>query len=118
MAVDYLFPNGTKAPTQAQMNKKYHGVHVHVSFADADVAPLDVVHNLQLELEAVPPLMPEVPIVVANPIAGGPKAALWTVANKDGNTVTFSRVASGPDTALTLDVWIYRHHPIASGIFG
>jgi len=123
MGVTYIFPNGPKAPTQAQMEKKFHAVHVQVSLADADL-PVDVVHNFQFVME--PPdakpenavFFPEYPLVIVNPISGGATPPLWSIAYKDGNTLTVGKLATGPGTSLVLDIWIYRHRPMSTSIFG
>lgn len=90
MGVTYIFPNGPLAPT----------------------------HNFQFVVNPVPPILPEAPLVIANPIAGGPHAPLWAIAYKDGNTLTVSKLAVGPETSLTLDFWIYRHRAVAASFFG
>jgi hypothetical protein len=119
MGLTYLYPNGAKAPTQAQMERKYSSVHVIVDFA-ADpalptppVAPVDVVHNFQFDLE-LPPENLQVPIVIVNPIGGGPGSPPHSIAVKDGNTITIGKLGTG---GVTLDVWIFRH-PVHTGIFG
>lgn len=124
MAVKYLYPNGAKAPTQAQMEKKYASVHAVVEFAaDAPLPPpntapppppltLDVVHNLQFKTE-LPPEDLQSPLILVNPLAGSAGTS-YAVALTDGDTVTFTKVGTGP---ISLDVWIFRH-PVHGGLFG
>jgi hypothetical protein len=120
MGVTYLYPNGPKAPTQAQMEKKYASVHVIVELP-ADPTPptlpitADVIHNFQFKTE-LPPEELQLPLVVVNPIGGGAGGAVWTIANNpDGNSITFGKLSAG---AVTLDVWIFRHPVHGSGLFG
>jgi hypothetical protein len=118
MPVTYLFPNGALAPTQAMMEKHFHAVHVQVLLADSEQS-VDVVHNFQFAmLPPGPAVAPEGPLVTVNPISGGPKASLWTVAYKDGNTLTIGKTAVGPETSLNLDVWICRQKVMSTGLFG
>ena len=55
-----------------------------------------------------------VPVVVVNAISGGVVAPRHTIRVKDGNVLEIGRVATGPGTALTLDVWIYRQQADSS----
>jgi hypothetical protein len=64
------------------------------------------------------PILPELPMVVVNPIGGGIKAPLWQIAYKDGNTITIGKLAFGPETAVMLDVWLYRQKIVNSSFFG
>lgn len=113
--VTYLYPNGGKAPTQAQMDRKYAAVHAIVSLAAED-GPVDVVHNLQLDLEA-PPENLQIPLVIVNPISGGPQAGPHSATVKDGNTLTLGKLGTGPGSDAVYDVWIYRHNK-PSSFFG
>lgn len=110
--VTYIYPNGGKAPTQAQMSVKHAAVHATVAFAGED-GPVDVVHNMQLDTEK-PPEDFEIPLVIVNPIAGGPNAPVHSVVVKDGNTLTFGKLGTGPGTECTYDVWIFRHFKTSS----
>jgi len=105
--VKWAYPNGPKAPTQAQMSAKHSSCHLEVHFTDDDT-PVDIVHNLQLDLEK-PPEALEVPIVVVNPILGGEHASLYKLTTKDGNTLTMEKIGNGPGTNVAYDVWITRH---------
>jgi hypothetical protein len=118
--ITYLYPNGSKAPTQAQMEHKYSSVHARVDFpADPNPAPaepvtLDVVHNFQFDMEA-PPEGLQLPIVVCNAISGGPGAPAATISqNPDGNSVKVGKLGPGP---VSYDVWIFRH-PVKTSFLG
>jgi len=122
MGLTYLYPNGAKAPTQAQMEKKYASVHVTVEFGADPVAPaavlaapqtVDVIHNFQFDLER-PPNDLQLPLVVVNPISGWPGAPPHSVAVKDGNTITIGKLGPG---AAAYDIWIFRH-PVHLSVFG
>lgn len=103
----FLYPNGAKAPTQAQMSARHASAHLEVTLADDDTT-VDIVHNLQLDMEKSPEDL-QVPIVVVNPISGGENAQPHTLAAKDGNTLVIGKMKKGPGTSLLLDVWIGRH---------
>ncbi len=110
-SVTYIYPTWGLIPTPEQMAKKYHEVHVRVAFADESTAAVDIVHNLNLPWG--PPLQePEwiEPWVIVNPIAAGPLAQQYVLKVKDGNTLSISRAAMGPTTAITYDIWIFRPH--------
>ena len=104
-SVTYVYPAWGLIPL---VGHKYHAVHARVAFLD-DSGGIDILHNLALAWGA-PLQEPEwvAPVVIVNATIGGPKAPLPTVAVKDGNTVSIGRVASGPETAVTYDVWIFR----------
>ncbi len=104
--VKYLYPNGAKAPTQAQMVTEFSSVHALVTMAE-DSAPVDVTHNMQFD-PAAPAEVLQIPIVNIGAIGGGASVQhpVWAV--KDDNTITITK-ASGPGTHATYDVWISRH---------
>lgn len=104
--VTYLYPNGPKAPTQAQMDKDFTAVHALVTMAE-DSGPVDVVHNMMFESEA-PAEVLQIPIVTVTAVSGGPNVQHAIVTQKDENTTTISK-ASGLGTQATYDVWISRH---------
>jgi hypothetical protein len=106
--VTYISPAWGLIPTQDEMARKFHAVHVQVKF-DEDSPSIEVVHNLNLPYGG-PLQEPQwiVPVVVVNAISGGIGAPRHTIRVKDGNVLEIGRVATGPGTALTLDVWIYR----------
>jgi hypothetical protein len=117
-SVTYIFPSWGLIPTKEMMAKKYAGVHVQVAFAEDSTLPVEIVHNLGLPYGA--PLQPPEwvpPFVVVNPISGGANAPLHTVTVLNGDTCSIGRVAGGPGSAVTFDVWILR--PAGkSGAFG
>jgi LysM repeat protein len=104
-SVTYVYPAWGLIPL---VGHKFHGVHARVAFSD-DSGNLEVVHNLAFPWGA-PLQEPEwvAPLVVVNPLTASPKASVHTVKVKDGNTLEIGRAASGPDTAVTYDVWIFR----------
>ena len=104
-SVTYVYPAWGLIPAKGH---KYHAVHVRVAFLD-DSGNLEVVHNLNLPYGA-PLQEPEwiSPLVIVNALTGGAAAPLHTVTVKDGNTLEIGRTASGPGTAVTYDVWIFR----------
>lgn len=104
--VTYLYPNGAKAPTQAQMESKYGSVHVTVAFG-ADDGPVDIDHNFQFDLD-LPPEKLQLPLVVVNPITGGVCAPVHSLTVKDGNTITIGKLGAGAGSDVTYDVWIFR----------
>ena len=111
--VTYQFPAWGLIPTQDQM-AKFHAVHVVVKFEE-DSGSIAVVHNLNLPYGAPlqePTWIP--PLVIVNPISGGKAAPLHTVTVKDGNSIEIGRLNGGPETALALDVWIYRQQADSS----
>jgi hypothetical protein len=105
--VTYLYPNGGKAPTQAQMASKHSAVHATVAFAGED-GPVDIVHNFQFDLEK-PPDELQLPLVIVNAVSGGPHAPIHALAVKDGNTLTIGKLGTGPGSEVTYDIWIFRH---------
>jgi hypothetical protein len=104
--VKYIYPNGAKAPTQAQMVTEFSSVHALVTMAE-DSGPVDVIHNMQFD-PAAPAEVLQIPIVNVTAVHGGPSVQHPVVAIKDDNTITISK-ASGPGTNATYDVWISRH---------
>jgi hypothetical protein len=109
--VTYQFPAWGLIPTPEH---KFHAVHVIIKF-DEDSGNAEIVHNLNLPYGA--PLQETAwiaPLVIANAISGGKAAPRHTVTVKDGNTIEIGRVNGGPETALTLDVWIYRQQADSS----
>ena len=108
-AITYIHPAWGLVPLE---HHKSHAVHVQVKFDEDSTLPVAVVHNLNLPYGA--PLQPpewHMPLVIVNPISGGPNAPLHTVAIMDGNSLDIGRVAGGPGTAVAYDVWILRHKP-------
>jgi hypothetical protein len=103
--VKYIYPNGSKAPTQAQMEKEFGAVHALVTFTD-DAGTADITHNMQFESEA-PAEALQIPIVSIHAIAGN-APVLPVVSQKDENTTTLTKAAAGGSHA-TYDVWISRH---------
>ena len=112
--VTYISPAWGLIPTQEQMAKQFHAVHVQAKF-DEDSGNLEVLHNLNLPYGA-PLQEPQwiAPLVIVNAISGGKAAALHTVKVKDGNTLEIGRVTSGPGTDVTYDIWIYRQQADSS----
>jgi hypothetical protein len=96
------------------MAKTYHAVHVVVKFEE-DSGNLEVLHNLNLPWGA-PLQEPQwiSPLVIVNAAAGGKAAPVHTVKVKDGNSIEIGRVASGPGTDVTYDIWIYRQQADSS----
>jgi len=120
MALVYLYPNGAKAPTQAQMGKRGAAMHCTVAFADEETPPsiaVDIVHNYQFDLEK-PPEDLQLPLLAIVPMAGGPDASAYAVTVKDGNTVTVTKLKNGAGTSITLDIWIFRHASSSFPFFG
>jgi hypothetical protein len=109
--VTYFSPAWGLVPPKG---KKFSAVHVQVKFEDDSTLPVEIAHNMGLPYGA-PLQEPEwiVPTVIVNPIAGGANAPLHVLGIKDGDTLTLGRVAGGPGTAVTYDVWIY-HQKVAS----
>jgi|ERR1017187_5419054 hypothetical protein len=109
--ITYQFPAWGLIPTPEH---KFHAVHVQIKF-DEDSGNAEVVHNLNLPYGA-PLQEPQwiAPLVICNALSGGKAAPLHTVTVKDGNTIEIGRVNGGPETALTLDVWIYRQQADSS----
>jgi hypothetical protein len=104
-SVTYVYPAWGLIPL---VGHKYHAVHARVAFLD-DSGGIDILHNLALPWGA-PLQEPEwvAPVVIVNALTGSPKASVHTLTLKDGNTVSIGRVATGPETAVTYDVWIFR----------
>jgi hypothetical protein len=105
-SVRYMYPNGAKVPTQAQMEKDFSKVHAVVSMSE-DASTVDIVHNMIFEPDA-PPEVLQVPVVQITAQSGGPALQYPVVTQKDENTVTISKQA-GPGTQAVYDVWISRH---------
>ena len=105
-SVTYLSPAWGLAPNPAN---KFHAVHCRVGFSDESTLPVEVKHNLALPYGA-PLQEPEwiTPLVLVNPLTGGPSASAHTLKVIDGNTVAIGRAASGAGTFVTYDVWIFR----------
>jgi hypothetical protein len=104
-SVTYVYPAWGLIPL---VGHKYHAVHARVVFLD-DSGGIDILHNLALPWGA-PLQEPEwvAPLVIVNAVTGGKAASMHTLTVKDGNTVSIGRVATGPETAVTYDVWIFR----------
>lgn len=84
-------------------------VHCTVEFKDDDAKPVDVLHHFELPWgEKFPPPEWVEPVMVINPLSGGTAAPRHTVKVLDGNTIQIGRCATGPGTALLLDVWMFR----------
>lgn len=113
--VTYIYPNGDKAPTQSQMERKYSAVHVTVAFAEGD-GPVDVVHNFQFDV-SLPVGDLQLPLVIVNALSGGPNAPISSIAFKDGNTLTVGRLGTGAGSEVVYDIWMFRHGK-ASSFFG
>ena len=119
-SLTYLYPNGAKAPSQSQMSKKYASMHCSVAFDDEEPATslsVDITHNYQFDLEK-PPEDLQLPLLVIVPLRGGPDASAYSVAVKDGNTVTITKLKNGAGTSVALDIWIFRHVSSTFPFFG
>lgn len=106
MSVTYIYPTWGLVP---QAEHKWHSVHVLVKFDEESTTPLEIKHNLNLPYGA--PLQPPEwvpPVVVVNQVEGGAAAPAHRLVFIDGNTLTIGRAASGPGTAVTYDVWIFK----------
>lgn len=112
-SVTYIWPAWGMVP---QVKHGKHAVHATVKFDEDSTLGADVVHNFNLPYggELQPPEW-IYPIVLVNPVAGGINAPYYVLGIKDGNTISLGRVAGGPGTNVTFDVWIFR--PRGDGLF-
>jgi hypothetical protein len=102
--VSYMYPNGGKAPTQAQMLKA-NKVHAQVTVPDN--GSVDLTHNFQFDPE-LPAEALQLPLVVANAVTAN--GGVPHVSHPDGNTL---RLSSG-DVGGVYDVWVMRHEGSAA----
>lgn len=102
--VTYEYPeSGTTPPTQLQV-ESLSMVTAHISFGASDTTAT-VTHNMRLSATELAQLMP-VPIFYDT--ASGTADPQISVALTDGNTVTFTKGATGAGTARELNVVILR----------
>ncbi len=106
--VSYTFPNGAKAPTQAQMaDKNASAVHATVVLPEGATS-VDITHNMQFDPDAPPEALQE-PVVNIIATSAGAAAGLPIVSYPDGNTVRISKGTVGAGTDATFSVKILKH---------
>jgi len=110
MLITYLYPNGSSAPSLAQM-RKFNAMVLTLTTdaAGANEGATAIVHNMQLAPADGSDGRPEVQITK---LTCGTALTDLSIAFTDLNTVTFTKIITGVNTAATFRVTIRRPNSI------